>query len=68
MKVTPQIEMLLMLSMNELRTAAQYHSVKMGSRSIYAIICDIEERVDQIEKAKVQWKKERDEKERVSNE
>ena len=68
MNMTPKIEMLLMLSMNELRTAAQYHSVKMGSRSIYAIICEIEERMNQIESAKVQWKKEREDKGKVSNE
>jgi hypothetical protein len=60
MNISGKVELLLMLSVNELRTTAKYYNVKMGSRSIYAVMCEIEQREEMIEQAKVAWQKGRE--------
>lgn len=62
MNISHEVELLLMLSINELRTAAKYYNVPMGSRSIYAVMCEIEGRKKMVESAKEQWREEREKK------
>lgn len=62
MNISQKVEMLLMLSINELRTAAKYYNVPMGSRSVYAVMCDIEQKERMVASAKEQWRKEWEEK------